>query len=106
MFFGWASQVALVVKYPPANARVTIDKGSIPGSGRSLGGGHETHTSILAWRIPWTEEPGSYSPKGCKELDMTEVTSHKPIVWISHSLCIHLPTEVYLGCIQVLTIRS
>ena len=32
-----------------------------------------THSSILAWRIPWTEEPGRlYSPWGCKELDMTE----------------------------------
>ena len=28
------------------------------------------HSSILAWRIPWTEEPGS--PWGCKELDVTE----------------------------------
>ena len=27
------------------------------------------HSSILAWRIPWTEEPG-----GCKESDMTEAT--------------------------------
>ena len=32
-----------------------------------------THSSILAWRIPWTEEPaGLYSPQGCKELDTTE----------------------------------
>ena len=30
--------------------------GSIPGSGRSLGGGNATHSSILAWRIPWTVE--------------------------------------------------
>ena len=30
----------------------------------------ETHSSILACRIPWTEEPGG--PWGCKELDMTE----------------------------------
>ena len=30
-----------------------------------------THSSILAWRIPWTEEPG-YSPKGSKESHMTE----------------------------------
>ena len=30
-------------------------------------------SSILAWRIPWTEEPGGlYSPWGCKESDMTE----------------------------------
>ena len=34
-----------------------------------------THSSILPWRIPWTEEPaGLYSPWGCKELDTTEVT--------------------------------
>ena len=30
-----------------------------------------THSSILAWRIPWTEEPG-YNPRGHKESDMTE----------------------------------
>ena len=34
------------------------DLGSIPGSGRSLEKGMTTHSSILAWRIPWTEEPG------------------------------------------------
>ena len=32
--------------------------GSIPGSGRSLEEGMATHSSILAWTIPWTEEPG------------------------------------------------
>ena len=31
-----------------------------------------THSSILAWRIPWTEEFESYSPWGHKESDMTE----------------------------------
>ena len=31
-----------------------------------------THNSILAWRIPWTEEPVGYSPLGHKEWDMTE----------------------------------
>ena len=35
-----------------------------------------THYSILAWRIPWTEEPGSYSPRGCKESDTIEATEH------------------------------
>ena len=34
------------------------DLGSIPASGRSPGGGHGTHSVILAWRIPWTEKPG------------------------------------------------
>ena len=35
-----------------------------------------THSSILAWRIPWTEEPEVYRPWGCKEWDTTEATQH------------------------------
>ena len=31
-----------------------------------------THSSILAWRIPWTEEPAGYNPWGRKESDTTE----------------------------------
>ena len=31
-----------------------------------------THSSTIAWKVPWTEEPGSYSPWGLKESDMTE----------------------------------
>ena len=31
-----------------------------------------THSSILAWRIPWTEEPGGLQSTGCKESDTTE----------------------------------
>ena len=41
-----------------ASAGDVRDLGSIPGSGRTPGGGHGTHFSILAWKIPWTEEPG------------------------------------------------
>ena len=32
--------------------------------------GKETHSSVLAWRIPWIEEPVGYSPQGGKELDI------------------------------------
>ena len=32
-----------------------------------------THSSLLAWRIPWTEEPGCYSSRGHRESDTTEV---------------------------------
>ena len=39
LYLKWASQVALVVKNPPDNAGDIIDTGSIPGSGRSPGGG-------------------------------------------------------------------
>ena len=31
-----------------------------------------THSSILPWRIPWTEEPGGLQSMGCKESDTTE----------------------------------
>ena len=53
-----ASQVALAVKNPPANAGDIRDEGSIPGLGRSPGEAMGTHFSILTWRIPMTEEPG------------------------------------------------
>ena len=33
-----------------------------------------THSSVLAWKIPWTEEPMACSPWGHKELEMTEQT--------------------------------
>ena len=45
-------------KESTCNAGVAGDAGSIPGSGGSPGGGMATHSSILAWRIPRTEEPG------------------------------------------------
>ena len=51
-----ASKVVLVVKNLPANVGGIRDVGLIPGSGRSPGEGMATHSSILAWRIPQTEE--------------------------------------------------
>ena len=37
-----------------------------------------THPSILAWRIPWTEEPGGLQSMGCTESDTTEATEQEP----------------------------
>ena len=49
-----------VGKESACNAR---DLGVIPGSGIPLEEGMATHSSILNWRIPWTEEPGGqYNP--------------------------------------------
>ena len=48
------------------------DLGSIPGLGGSPAKEMATHSSVVAWSIPWTEETGGYSPRGCKEWDMTE----------------------------------
>ena len=47
----------VVVKNLPASVEDTRDMGLIPGLGRSLGKEIATHASILAWKIPWTEEP-------------------------------------------------
>ena len=47
--------VAPVVKSPAASAGAV---GSIPGKGNSLEKEMATHSSILAWEIPWTENPG------------------------------------------------
>ena len=47
-----------VIKNPPSNAEDTGDSGSIPGLGRFPGEGSATHSSILAWRILWTEKSG------------------------------------------------
>ena len=47
----------------------------VPSPGREdpLEEGMATHSAILVWRIPWTEEPGElYSPWGHTELDMTQ----------------------------------
>ena len=46
------------VRNLPANAGDVRNMDSISGSGRSPGEGRATHSSILAWRIPRTEEPG------------------------------------------------
>ena len=67
-----ASQVALVVKNPPANAGDTRVEGLIPGSGRSPGVGHREPSPVF---IPG--EPHRWgSLAGNKELDTTEVTQH------------------------------
>ena len=57
-----------MVKNSPASAGDVRNKGSIPGSGRSPGGGNATHSSILAWRIPWTEEPGRLQSIGSQRV--------------------------------------
>ena len=58
-----ASQIALEVKNPPANAGDKRDVGSIPGLGRSPNEGMATHSCIFAWRTPGTEQHGGLQSK-------------------------------------------
>ena len=57
------------------------DLGSIPGLGRCPGEGNGTYSSIIAWRIPWTEEPGRLQSMGSqsektKRLSFTFTHTH------------------------------
>ena len=61
-----------MVQSLPANAGDTRDSVSIPGLGRTPGVGMATQPSILAWRLPWTEEPGGLKPMGSQRVKMTE----------------------------------
>ena len=68
-----ASLVGHMVKNPPS---IQEAPGLIPGLGFPLENGMATHSSILAWKIQWTDDPGAYSPWGHKELITTEQLTH------------------------------
>ena len=65
-----ASQVPLVVKNAPASAGDKRDKFSISGWEDPVEEGITTHSSVLAWTIPRTEEPGSLQFTG------SQITRH------------------------------
>ena len=68
-----SSKVALVVKNLPANAGNARDAGSIPGSGRSPGGGHGNPLQYPCLENPHGQRSlAGYCPWGHKESDMTE----------------------------------
>ena len=71
--YSWASLVAQMVKNPPSMRETWV---------RSLGWedppeeGMATHSSILAWRIPWTEEPGGLQSTGLQRVRYDWATKH------------------------------
>ena len=59
-----------------------------------------THSSTLAWRIPWTEEPGGLQSVGWQESDTTEQLNHhhgKLIQVKSYSVCLFVTDRVHLA---------
>ena len=68
--------MVLVVKNPPANAGDIRNVNLIPGSGRSLEEEMVTHSRILAWEIPWTEEPGELQSMGSQRAGHDCMTEH------------------------------
>ena len=80
-----ASLVAQAVTNPPAVRETRV---------RSLGQEDPleermaTHSSVLAWRVPWTQELAGYSPRGCKESVTTERHTHT--VYCKSNISFHL----------------
>ena len=56
------------------------DVGWIPGLGRSPGVGMAAHSSILAWRIPWTESLVGYRPWGWRRVGYDLVTEQQIVL--------------------------
>ena len=84
----WASQAVLSVKNPPISAGDIRGVGLIPGSGRSPGGGQATHSSILSWRSPGTEDSGRIHFTGSQRVGHDWAHTHS-------SFCILTPLH---GC--------
>ena len=69
----WASLVAQLVKNPPLMQEIWVQFFS---QEDPLEKEIATHSSILAWRILWTEEPGRLQPMGSQDSDTTEQLNH------------------------------
>ena len=74
LYFRLASLVAQTVE---ESARNVGYSGSIPGLGRSPGKGIHPHSSILAWKIPWTEEAGRATVHGVAKSQTQRSDEHR-----------------------------
>ena len=66
------------------------DTGSIPASGNLLKEKRATHSSIPAWKIPWTEEPGGLQSTRSQRVGRDQVTEHayfSPVFFFFSSMC-------------------
>ena len=83
----WAFLVAQSVKNLPAVQETWAQSLDLE---EPLEKGMPTHSSILAWKIPWTEDPGGLQSVGRKASDTTEQLTHNNMhhdVWHSESRC-------------------
>ena len=87
-------------KESACNAGDTGDTGSVPEWGRSPGEGNGNHSSILAWKIPWREEPGGLWSNGLQSVGPTEQlnTSTVIVVLNSSTLCGGVHTHKKMRC--------
>ena len=79
-----------VVKNPPVNAGDAGNMGSIPGLGNLLEEEMATHSTILTWEIPWTEDPGRLEPMWLQRVRHNWATEQK-----------HTSIYIFMGDIYV-----
>ena len=72
----WASRVAQLVKNPPAMQETPVQ---VLGQKDALEEGMATHSSVLAWRIPCTEEPGGLQSMGLQRVGRDRATKHSTV---------------------------
>ena len=84
MGFPGGSVVKKKKKNPPASAG---DLGLVPESRNSPGEGNATHSSILAWEIQWTEEPGELQSMGSQSIVHEELSTHTAYSFYWPHLC-------------------
>ena len=86
----WVPQVALVVKNLPASAGELRDAGPIPGLGRIPGRGQASHSSILAWKTPWTKEPGELQSIGLQRVGHDWSNLAHACIYVCECVCVQL----------------
>ena len=102
MEYSWASLVAQTIKNLPAVKKIQV---------RSLGGedllekGMATHSSILAWRIPWAEEPGGLQSMGLQRVGHDWATNNTYTVDLQRCVSFRC-TAKWISCVCISSVQS
>ena len=109
----WASLVAQTVKNLPGMQETWVQS---LGWEDTLEKGVAAHSSVLAWRIPWAEEPGGLQCVGCKEPDTPERLAHITVTKLQRSdvtaefytvsTIIQCQRELFSGSFTISTVMS
>ena len=80
-------------KDSPTNTGDERDESSIPGWEEKMA----THSSILGWKIPWTEEPGGLQSKVVQRIRHNRVAKHSAQHRVTHAFPVGLKTAALQG---------
>ena len=100
--FLWRSNISLGVPWWLRGKESACSAGDAGSLEDSLEESMATHASILAWRIPWTEEPGGLQSMGSQRVghnwsDLACIVQYFIDVATTSSLSIHLLMDIYVG---------